>query len=174
MLRTLNFTLVIATLASGCGVGGGGQGSPPGGGSNPPPDPVAKCTAQLTLSGTFTAPAALDPAGGCQPVGVWVVMASVSDMGTCTNVPLKSSYTYTLSGSGRTTQLMYTKSPGEEFTGSIDATGPGNCEGAFEHIIADGSNFDQLNLHPLLPIPTAVTTLTITGTGEFNLWSQHP
>jgi hypothetical protein len=28
------------------------------------------CTAQLTLSGTFTAPAALDPTGGCQPDGM--------------------------------------------------------------------------------------------------------
>jgi hypothetical protein len=173
MLRTLNFTLVVAMLASGCGVGGGDQGSP-GGGSNPPPDPTAKCTAQLTLSGTFTAPAALDPAGGCQPDGMWVVMASVADKGTCTNVPLKASYTYTLSGSGRTSMLMYTKSAGEEFTGAVSATGSGGCEGSFEHVIADGSNFDEINLHALLPVPTAVTTLTISGTGEFNLWSQHP
>ena len=179
MLRTLNFTLVVAALASGCGVGGGDQqGTPPGGGSNPgsnpPPDPTAKCTAQLTLSGTFTASATLDPLAGCQPDGMWLVMATVSDQGTCTNVPVKASYTYTLSGSGRTTMLMYTKSAGEEFTGAVNATGSGGCEGSFDHVLPDGSNFDEINLHPLLPIPTAGTTLTISGTGEFNLWAQHP
>jgi hypothetical protein len=178
MLRTLNFTLVVATLASGCGVGGGDQQGmmPPGGGSgsNPPPDPVAKCTAQLTLSGTFTASATLDPAGGCQPDGMWVVMATVADKGTCANVPLKASYTYTLSGSGRTSVLMYTKAAGEEFTGAVSATGTGGCEGSFDHVLPDGSNFDEINLHPELPIPTAGTTLTISGTGEYDLWSQHP
>ena len=174
MLRTLTFTLGLATLASGCGVGGGDQG-PPGGGSNPPPDPTAKCTAQLTLSGTFTASATLDPACGCQPDGMWVVMATVSDKGMCASVPLKGSYTYTLSGTGRTSQIMYTKAAGEEFTGAVTSPGNGGCEGAFDHIVADGSNFDELNLHPLLPNPTAGgTTLTISGTGEFDLWSQHP
>lgn len=173
MLRTLNFTLVLATLASGCGVGGGDQQTPPGGGSNT--DPTPKCTAQLTLSGTFTASATLDPAGGCQPDGMWVVMATVADKGMCASVPLKASYTYTLTGTGRTTKLMYSTSAGEEFTGAVNASGSGGCEGAFDHVIADGSNFDELNLHPLLPTPTAGgTTLTITGTGEFNLWSQHP
>jgi hypothetical protein len=172
MLRTLTFTLGLATFASGCGVGGGDQqGTGPG--SNT--DPTPTCTAQLTLSGTFTAPAALDPAGGCQPAGMWVVMATVADKGMCANVPLKASYTYTLTGSGRTTQLMYSTSAGEQFTGAVNASGSGGCEGAFDHIIADGSNFDELNLHPLLPNPTAGgTTLTITGTGTFDLWSHHP
>jgi hypothetical protein len=175
MLRKLTFAFALATLGSGCGVGGGDQGSPPGGGSNPPPDPTAKCTAQLTLSGTFTASATLDPLGGCQPDGMWVVTATVADKGMCANVPVKASYTYTLSGTGRTTQLMYTKSAGEEFTGAVNATGSGGCEGVFDHVIADGSNFDELNLHALLPTPTAGgTTLTISGTGEFDLWSQHP
>ena len=172
MLRTLTFTLVV--LGSGCGVGGGDQqGTPPPTGSNT--DPTPTCTAQLTLSGTFTAPAALDPVGGCQPAGMWVVTATVSDKGMCASVPLKASYTYTLTGSGRTTQLMYSTSTGEEFTGAVNASGNGGCEGAFDHVVTDGSNFDEINLHPLLPVPTAGgTTLAITGTGEFNLWSHHP
>jgi hypothetical protein len=170
MLRTLTFTLGFATFASGCGVGGGDQQGP---GSNT--DPTPTCTAQLTLSGTFTAPAALDPAGGCQPAGTWVVTATVADKGMCANVPLKTNYTYTLTGTGRGTQLMYSTSAGEEFTGAVNASGSGGCEGAFDHVIADGSNFDELNLHPLLPTPTAGgTTLTITGTGKFDLWSHHP
>jgi hypothetical protein len=172
MLRTLTFTLVV--LGSGCGVGGGDQqGTPPPTGSNT--DPTPTCTAHLTLTGTFTAPAALDPAGGCQPDGMWVVTATVADKGMCANVPLKASYTYTLTGTGRSTQLMYSTSAGEEFTGAVNASGSGGCEGAFDHVMADGSNFDEVNLHPLLPTPTAGgTTLTITGTGEFNLWSHHP
>lgn len=170
MLRTLTFTLGLATFASGCGVGGGDQQGP---GSNT--DPTPKCTALLTLSGTFTASAALDPVGGCQPNGMWVVMATVMDKGTCASVPLKASYTYTLSGTGRTSQIAYDKAAGEEFIGAVTSPGNGGCEGAFDHVIADGSNFDELNLHPLLPSPTAGgTTLTITGTGEFDLWSQHP
>jgi hypothetical protein len=93
----------------------------------------------------------------------------------CASVPLKASYTYTLSGTGRTSQVMYSKAAGEEFTGALSSPGNGGCEGAFDHVITDGSNFDELNLHPLLPKPTAtVTTLTITGTDEFNLWSHHP
>lgn len=170
MLRTLNFTLVLAMFASGCGVGGGDQ---QGQGSNT--DPTPTCTAQLTLSGMFTAPAALDPAGGCQPNGMWVVMATVADKGTCASVPLKANYTYTLTGTGRTSQIAYDKAAGEDFTGAVTSPGNGGCEGAFEHVIADGSNFDELNLHPLLPNPTAGgTTLTITGSGEFNLWAHHP
>jgi hypothetical protein len=176
MLRTLTFTLVV--LGSGCGVGGGdqqGPGSGSGSGSNPPADPTPKCTAQLTLTGTFTASAELDPAGGCQPNGMWVVTATVADKGTCASVPLKASYTYTLSGTGRTSQIAYSAASGEEFTGAVTSPGNGGCEGAFEHVLADSGNFDELNLHPLLPNPTAGgTTLAITGTGEFNLWGQHP
>jgi hypothetical protein len=170
MLRTLTFALVLATLASGCGVGGGDQ---QGQGSNT--DPTPKCTAQLTLSGTFTASATLDPTGGCQPDGMWVVTATVADKGMCANVPLKASYTYTLSGTGRTSQIAYSTAAGEEFTGAVTSPGNGGCEGTFDHVVADGSNFDELNLHPLLPSPTAGgTTLTISGTGEFDLWSHHP
>lgn len=136
---------------------------------------MALCTAQVTLSGTFTAAATLDPAGGCQPQGKWEVTATVSDQGTCTTVPLKASYTYTITGTGRTTSFAYSKATGEEFLASLNATGSGECSGSFEHILPDGSNFDQLVLRPLLPNPTAaVTELAIGGTGEFQLWPSHP
>jgi hypothetical protein len=148
------------------------MGSGSGSGSE---EPKAACTAQLTLTGTFTAPAALDPLGGCQPQGTWVVTAAVADKGSCANVPLKASYNYTLTGVGRETQLSYTTGTGEEFTGSVNASGSGGCEGSFEHITADTGKFDAVLLKPLLPVPTAGgTTLTIAGTGEFNLWDKHP
>jgi hypothetical protein len=160
----------------GCGVGGGDD----GGGNKPPAadamvDEVALCTAQITLTGTFTAAAALDPTGGCQPDGMWQITATLSDKGGCADVPLKSSYTYTVSGTGRDSKVAYGAATGEEFLGSIEATGDGACSGSFEHISPDSSNFDQLTLRPLIPKPTtAVTTLVISGSAEFDLWKRHP
>lgn len=164
----------------GCGVGGGdGGNTTPDAAPTPPPDAAAEilplCIAQIAVSGTFTAAAALDPAAGCQPQGTWAVTATVSDKGTCATVPLKSGYSYTLSGSGRDTKFAYTKDSGEEFQGAVAASGSGGCEGSFEHIKTDSSNFDQLNLHAFLPRPMAADTeLAITGSGVFELWSSHP
>lgn len=171
MLRKLTFALVLGMLGSGCGVGGTDGTTPPQDGT----EQAIACTAQLTLSGTFTASATLDPLGGCQPAGMWVVNATVADKGSCSDVPLKSSYDYTLTGIGRDTQLMYSTGAGEEFTGTVEATGNGGCGGSFEHLVPDGGKFDQLLLKPQLPTPTAGgTTLAITGTGQFDLWTKHP
>jgi hypothetical protein len=164
---------------AGCSVGGddGGSSMPdaPTGPQTDATEVVALCTAKITLSGTFTAAKALDPAGGCQPDGTWAVNATVSDKGTCTTVPVKTSYSYTLAGTGHDTKITYTKASGEEFQGNVTATGSGGCEGSFEHIQTDGSNFDQINMHAFLPKPTAADTqLAITGTGEFDLWDHHP
>ena len=182
MIRTLGPLLIVALLGLvGCSVGGDG-----GGGVDAsmmmPPDPDAAaprmslCTATLALTGTFTAAATLDPAGGCQPQGTWAVTATVSDQGTCSNVPLKTSYSYALSGTGRDTKITYTKANGEEFQGAVSASGSGGCEGSFEHVQPDGSNFDQLQLHPFLPkVPAPdLMELSITGSGSFDLWMQHP
>lgn len=164
---------------AGCGVGGGDGGITADAAQMPPqdtaPEVLPVCIAQLALSGTFTAAAALDPIGGCQPQGTWAVTATVSDKGTCATVPLKAGYSYALSGTGRDTKITYTKASGEEFQGNVQATGSGGCEGSFEHIQTDSSNFDQLNMHAFLPKPMAADTeLPITGTGEFRLWSSHP
>src|ERR1043165_1467470 len=177
MSRKLALALILGTLGTGCGVGGGDGGGPMMMPDAPPIDasPIT-CTAKLTLTGTFTASIPLDPAGGCQPQGTWVVTATVADKGTCANVPLKAQYSYTLTGMGRDTQLTYATGSGEEFTGAVNASGSGGCEGSFEHITADSGTFDQLNLKPSLPPPPAAggTTLDITGTGEFDLWKRHP
>jgi len=181
MLRNVR-SLLAASLFGlvGCSVGGDGGGGPtPDAPTMPPPvdgpEEKALCTAQLTLTGTFTAPVALDPALGCQPQGTWEITATVSDKGACTNVPLKTSYSYSLSGTGRDTKITYMKANGEEFQGTVQATGGGTCEGGFEHIVPDGGSFDQLNLHAFLAKPNAGDTqLAITGTGEFDLWASHP
>jgi len=151
---------------------------------NPPPpdsppnnEDSIKCTAQVALAGMFTAPAQIDPLGGCQPTGMWAVTATVSDKGTCTDVPIKASYNYTLTGVGRDSKVAYAgAATSEEFKGAVSASGDGACTGSFEHILPDGSNFDQITLRPILPKPdaTVTTTLTISGTGEFNLWNRHP
>jgi hypothetical protein len=181
MIRTLGSLLTVTLLGLvGCSVGGddGGMMTPP------PMDAEADvaaplmslCTAQLTVTGTFTAAATLDPLGGCQPQGTWAVTATVSDKGTCANVPLKPDYSYTMSGTGRDAKITYSKASNEEFVGAVTASGSGGCEGSFEHVRPESGNFDQVQLHGFLPkVPAAdLTELPITGTGEFNLWMQHP
>ena len=179
MIRKLASVVVFGALGfTGCGVGGGGGGQPPPVDSSitvdGKPGAAITCTAQVALTGTFTAPAALDPTGGCQPDGTWMMTATVTDPGTCANVPLKASYSYTVTGVGRNSKVAYSDGGGE-FLGAISASGDGVCTGSFEHIQPDGSNFDQLTLRPTVPKPdAAVTTLVIGGTGEFNLWDGHP
>ena len=181
MLRNVRSLLAAGVLGlMGCHVGGDGGGGAPDAPVMPPvdgPEATALCTAQLTLTGTFTAAAPLDPALGCQPQGTWEVTATVSDQGACTTVPLQTSYSYALTGTGRDTRIAYAmKGTSEEFQANVVATGSGGCEGGFEHILPDGGNFDELNLHAFLPksMMAGETELAITGTGVFELWAAHP
>lgn len=138
---------------------------------------MAVCSATLTVTGTFTVAAGvtLDSTAGCQPAGTWVVNVAVADKGTCSTVPVKMSYSYTLTGTGRDTALSYTTGTGEEFNGAVEATGNGTCEGSFDHIVSDGGKYDEINLHPQLAHATdGATTLAITGTGTYDLWAAHP
>src|ERR1051325_5599098 len=101
MLRTLGSLLIVTLLGLvGCSVGGGGDDD--AGTMMMPPEPDAAvplmslCTAQLTLTGTFTAAATLDPAGGCQPQGTRAVTSTASYQGTWSNLPRQMSATYPL------------------------------------------------------------------------------
>jgi hypothetical protein len=180
MIRTHASYLAVTLSLVGCSVGGGDGGmmTPPV--DAPEPDVAAElkslCTAQLTVTGTFTAAATLDPLGGCQPQGTWAVTATVSDQGTCANVPLKPDYSYTMSGTGRDAKITYSKGSNEEFVGAVSASGSGGCEGSFDHVQPDSGNFDRVQLHGFLPKVSGpdMMELPITGTGEFNLWMQHP
>ncbi len=180
MVRHL--TLVSVLCVAACGVGGGGDDSGnqnlgSGSGSAPPADTVAVCTATLTVTGTFTVAAGvtLDSTAGCQPAGTWTVNVAVADKGTCTAVPLKAGYAYTVAGVGRDTSLTYATATGEDFSGAVEASGNGTCEGSFDHIVPDSGKFDEVNLHPqLAPATDGAATLTITGTGTYNLWAAHP
>jgi hypothetical protein len=182
MIRTRASLLAVLLLGLvGCSVGGDDGGMMmPSPVDAAEPDVAAElkslCTAKLTVTGTFTAAGTLDPLGGCQPQGTWAVTATVSDKGTCANVPLKPDYSYTMSGTGRDAKITYSKASNEEFVGAVTANGGGGCEGSFLHVQPDSGNFDQVQLHGFLPkVPAAdLTELPITGTGEFNLWMQHP
>jgi hypothetical protein len=175
MSRTLTSLLALGWLGfAGCDVGGADDAD-----DDPMPQDANSqaivCTASLALSGTFTAPAALDPLGGCQPEGTWAVTVTVASQGTCATVPVKASYSYMLTGTGRNTQINYTKASNEEFQGNVSSGGSGQCSGFFEHILPSGSNFALISLHPVVPKPTdAVTTLAISGSGDVELWSRHP
>jgi hypothetical protein len=167
MNRTVLGSLMIV---AGCGVGD------PGGSVTPGDDVDERiaCTAELTMAGTFTAAATLDPTMGCQPAGTWAVTVTVADQGTCASVPVKASYDYSVVGTGHDASITY-QGTGDETLLQISATGDGACSASFEHINAASDNFNQFELHPLVPEPTAaVTTLTIGGTGTFNLWTEHP
>jgi hypothetical protein len=175
MARTLTSLLAVGWLGiAGCDVGGTAGDDD----DEVPADASEQqvlCAATVTLSGTFTAPAPLDPLGGCQPQGTWAVTVTVANQGTCTTVPVKTSYSYTLTGTGRNTTINYTKASNEEFQGNVSAGGSGQCSGFFEHILPSGSNFTLIALRPTLPEPTdAVTTLPISGSGDVELWKTHP
>jgi len=169
MKRILGPILGAALLAA-CGVGDDG-GTPPGDDE----DPDILCEATLTMTGTFTAPVALDPAMGCQPVGTWNVNVALADMGNCSGaVPFKANYTYTVSGDGTARMITYSGS-GDETKLNISAGGSGQCDAAFTHLNPNGAMFNELVLHPWIAEATsATTTLPIQGDGTYTLWKQRP
>jgi hypothetical protein len=167
MNRTVLGSLVIV---AGCGVGDPGGGTP---GDDDVDERIA-CTAQLGMSGTFTAAAALDPTMGCQPAGTWAVTVTVTDPGDCGSVPIKASYSYSVVGTGHDATITY-QGTGDETSLQISAGGDGQCTASFEHINGSGTAFNQFEMHPGIPEPTtAVTSLAIVGEGVFNLWKEHP
>lgn len=170
MLRALGLVPTLSLMVA-CGVG---SDPAPGPGNTDDVDERIQCTAELTMAGTFTAAAALDPTMGCQPAGTWNVTATVADMGTCTSVPLKASYVYTVAGMGHQSSITYSGT-GDETALQISAGGDGSCKASFEHIASGGAGFNQFELGPTIPEPaSAVTTLTIGGSGTYNLWKVHP
>jgi hypothetical protein len=175
MSRTLTSLLAVSWLGfAGCDVGGGTADDDDQMPSDAN-DQAMLCAATVTLSGTFTASAPLDPLGGCQPQGTWAVSVTVANRGTCTTVPVKTSYSYTLSGTGRNTKITYAKASNEEFQGNVSAGGSGQCSGFFEHILPSSDSFALIALRPVLPEPDQpVTTLAITGGGDVELWTRHP
>lgn len=160
---------VLGFALAGCGLGDVGTGD----GVNTEDDRPAEalCQADIALSGTFT-PAGTPPTPdlGCVPEGTWTVNVTISDTGDCGDVPMGSSYTYTVTGAGRDRVISYTAAAGEETTLSIHAGGNGECEASFEHIWETDGGFAVALLKPWFDPGTT----TIQGTATYQLWSEHP
>jgi hypothetical protein len=160
-----------------------------------PPERDALCTAQLTVTGNLAAAATPDPTMGCQPGGTWTVDVTVSDMGNCATVPVQQSYTVDVSGSARQESITHDHGSGEDDELEIDAA-DGRCDANFELVVADSGQFDQIVLQPSTPVfcpdestttdgsgneiitcgtgAVTTTSIALTGTGEYDLWAQHP
>jgi len=141
------------------------------------------CQATLAMSGTFTASVALNPAGGCQPIGSWNVNVALADQGNCSGtVPFNTNYQYTVSRAtvdpndpDKVGDITY-NGTGDETTLQISAGGGGQCDAKFTHITANsGAMFNELAMRPWTDEPLAGgTTLPIMGEGTYTLWKEHP
>jgi len=155
---------------AGCGVG---DATGPGGGGGDGVDvderpPEVLCEAALTLSGTL-APEGEPPTAdlGCVPQGTWTVDVTVGE-GDCGDVPVQSTYTYTVTGTGHDTLITYDGT--ERSTVGIHAGGDGQCLGSFEHVWQGDGGWNVLLLKPELEPGTT----TIGGVGTFQLWNKEP
>lgn len=152
------------------------------------------CTANLTLSGTFTlgatAPDVVNndtgqPPGdgqpdimGCWPTGTWTWTVAIADT-TCASPPaLEASYSfrtdYTTDANGDP-EYAYTLLAPQRSTGfrlKVSSGGGGLCEGALELFSDDGK--ESWILQPALD--TFNTNGPLTGVGEYAQWreSQYP
>lgn len=152
---------------NGGGGGGGGSGS-----DNNTLD--RSCTAQLTITGTFTAGQAApqNPDGtayeGCWPIGTWKFSAAlVAGMDTCSTppTPLPSySFVGTVTTDPQTgdplQNFMYTTDSNPHVIVHVSEASNAQCEGEVDVYSPDGTQI--WNLKPWLN-----TDKTITGEGEF-------
>jgi hypothetical protein len=179
------------------------------------PQVDALCYTDYSVTGTLTAPADVDPALGCQPDGTWVVNAftimtcgSDSDCpmatcnggkcSSCTNDPIASSYTVTVTGEGKGSDgetLTHTTVPNEVDMLEINGDN-GECNASFSMDIPDGSDWDVIVLSPSTPVwcpdPTvgsgsgsndnitcgagalSGTSIALQGYASYSLWPQLP
>ena len=159
----------------GAGGGGGGGGGGGSGSDNNTLDRI--CTAQLAITGTFTAgqAAPLNPDGtayvGCWPIGTWKFSATVGT-DTCSTPPtMLPSYSFV----GTVTTDPQTGDPLQNFMYTTDSTSHvivhvseasnAQCEGEVDVYSADGKQL--WNMKPWLN-----TDKTITGEGEYALYGS--
>ncbi|HET9624848.1 MAG TPA: hypothetical protein VFP84_25950 [Kofleriaceae bacterium] len=175
--------MIAATAA--CGVGGGDDGG--GGGPTGPvvggiDDPNqangVKCSADITLTGSYTQttapPTGTDTLPGCWPIGNWQFTATVAKNNGCSPAPtVLPSYTFSVAltdaadGSGQAQTPMSTTSvPAGMLTHiKISATAQG-CNAIFE--LGSNGGKDYWNLQAQL----ANGSTTLTGKGVYNEYAD--
>lgn len=170
-LRSTLFMMGLS-FAAACTPGSVGTGDDTGGDDSELPGD-ALCESSLALSGTL-APPGTPPAAnlGCVPEGVWTVNVAAGD-GTCGDVTVATTYTYTVTGEGRDRTISFTAATGEEIALNISAGGNGECEGSFEHIWPTTDGSGEFHVVVLKPWFDPGTT-QIQGTGRYQLWASRP
>jgi hypothetical protein len=175
-------------VLAGCGVGGGDDGG--GGGGGTPTGPVqggiddpnqangVTCSADVTISGTFTQstppPTDGDTLPGCWPIGTWSFTATVAKNNGCSPTPaMLGNYSFTVAltdatdGSGQTQTLTSTTSVPSGIQTHLKVSGTAQgCTGIFE--LGGDSGKDYWNLQPVL---TNGST-TLTGTGAYDEYAD--
>jgi hypothetical protein len=156
-----------------CTPGSVGTGGDDTGGDDSALPSGALCESTLTVTGTL-APPGTPPAAelGCVPEGTWTLNVAAGE-GTCGDVSVANTYTYTVTGDGRDRTIAFTAATGEDVTLGIHAGGNGECEGSFEHVWPTTDGSGEYNVVLLKPYFEPGTT-TILGSGTYQLWTEHP
>lgn len=187
MRRHLSLVLAgsLASLTA-CGVGDDGE---------LPSTPEAReCTANLTITGTFTLGAQVpdnynndtgDPPGdgvpdfsGCWPTGTWTWTVAVAD-NTCPTAPVpEASYSFRtdflpdMNGEPQFSYTLLAPQLTSNYRLKVSSGGGGLCEGGLE--IYDATGTTGWILQPALDVFNQSGPLT--GVGEYAIWkeSQYP
>lgn len=151
-----------------------------------PNDPLknVECEAQVTLTGTFQTSLSPAPTAeeGCVPDGTWTINTTVSSMGTCAAVDVRSQYVLTVVNTAAAgerpnrTVTLTGADPAADITANIHAGGDGECLLSFESITptADGK-FHVVLLHPVVDGEVSLTNI-VQGEepGSYQLWTKRP
>lgn len=134
-----------------------------------------KCSADVTIAGTFTqsSPAPTDPntgaVPGCWPIGTWSFTATVAKNNGCAAPAMLGNYSFTVAltdatdGSGQTQTLTSTTAVPAGMMTHLKVSGTGQgCTGIFELGSSDGK--DYWNLQPVLNKGSTA----LVGSGEYD------
>jgi len=158
-LATATAAATAAALAA-CGTGGVA--------TDPPMDELPDyidCLADLSMTGSFVPPGEPPaPDAGCVAEGTWTVSVAVADAGTCSTVPVVSSYLFdVVRDGGGTLSATYAAQGDQHFAFSVSSN-TGDCKADFQLAAADG-----LSLIILRPLETEGV---ISGSGSYEHYSE--
>jgi hypothetical protein len=153
--------------SAGGGGGAGGGGSGGGGGTVDPPLGMLLCTANISISGTYTAgnPKPVDFVGACWPDGDWKFAVTITSSDCATAPKIESQYYFkVVEDADYNDTITYMTDPSNMYvTAKVAADGGGVCGGAFLIFSADGKT--MWNLHPVLHADN-----TLDGMGDIKVY----